>query len=158
MTWTYDPTGLGTSTAAERLNAVRLLVGDTDTSDQQLQDEEITFSLDQASDNIYNAAVWCANTIASKYSRRVTTELDGALRAEYSDLARNYRELSIQLRENARRYSGGALGVEAGGISISEINTARSDTDRPSSFARIDRFDNPKANGPVEDYVYIEDT
>lgn len=157
MAWSYDPTSLGTATAAEQLNAVRLLTGDTDTTDQQLQDEEITFALSQSGSNIYTAGVWAANAIASKYSRLVTTELDGALRAEYSDLASNYRNLAIQLREDGRRYSAGALGLEAGGISISDINTARSNTDRPQPFARTDRFDNPKAGSPPEDYVYIEE-
>lgn len=157
MAWSYDPTSLGTTTAAEQLNAVRLLTGDTDTTDQQLQDEEITFALSQSGSNIYTAGVWAANAIASKYSRLVTTELDGALRAEYSDLASNYRNLAIQLREDGRRYSAGALGLEAGGISISEINLVRSNTDRPQPFARTDRFDNPKAGSPPEDYVYIEE-
>lgn len=157
MAWSYDPTSLGTTTASEQLNAVRLLTGDTDTTDQQLQDEEITFALSQSGSNIYTAGVWAANAIASKYSRLVTTELDGALRAEYSDLASNYRNLAIQLREDGRRYSAGALGLEAGGISISDINTARSNTDRPQPFARTDRFDNPKAGSPPEDYVYIEE-
>lgn len=157
MAWSYDTSSLGTSTAAERLNSVRLLVGDTDTNDQQLQDEEITFALTQSSDNIYNAAVWSANAIASKYSRLVTTELDGALRADYSDLARNYRQLATQLREDGRRFSGGALGVEAGGISISDINAARNETDRPQPFARSDRFENRKGYEPPEDYVYVEE-
>lgn len=157
MAWSYDPTSLGTTTAAEQLNAVRLLTGDTDTTDQQLQDEEITFALSQSGSNIYTAGVWAANAIASKYSRLVTTELDGALRAEYSDLASNYRNLAIQLREDGRRYSAGALGLEAGGVSISDMNTARSNTDRPQPFARTDRFDNPKAGSPPEDYVYIEE-
>lgn len=157
MAWSYNSASLGTTTAAQRLNAVRLLTGDTDNTDQQLQDEEINFALAQSGNNIYTAGVWAANAIASKYSRLVTTELDGALRSEYSDLAKNYRNLAIQLREDGRRYSAGALGVEAGGISISDINTARSNTDRPQPFARTDRFDNPKAGSPPEDYVYIED-
>ena len=157
LAWSYNASALGTSTAAERLNSVRLLIGDTDTSDQQLQDEEITFALSQTGDNIYTSGVWAANAIASKYSRRVTTEIDGALRAEYSDLAKNYRALAGQLREDGRRYSAGALGVEAGGIFISEINTNRADTDRPQPFARMDRFQNNKAASPPDDYVYIEE-
>ena len=45
MAWSYDPTDLNTTTASGRLNTVRLLVGDTDTTDQQVQNEEVTFSL-----------------------------------------------------------------------------------------------------------------
>ena len=42
MAWSYDPTDLDTTTASGRLNTVRLLVGDTDTLDQQKENEEIT--------------------------------------------------------------------------------------------------------------------
>ena len=75
MGWTYDPTNLGTADAAQRLNSVRFLVGDTDTDDQQLQDEEVTFGLAQNGNSVYHAASWSARTISSKYSRQVTTAL-----------------------------------------------------------------------------------
>ena len=42
MAWSYNPTDLDTLTASGRINTVRLLVGDTDTTDQQVQNEEIT--------------------------------------------------------------------------------------------------------------------
>ena len=45
MSWSYDPTDLNTTTASGRLNTVRFLVGDTDTNDQKVQNEEIEFSL-----------------------------------------------------------------------------------------------------------------
>ena len=51
MAWSYNPAQLGTSTAAERINSVRLLLGDTDTADQQVQNEEITFGLSQTGDS-----------------------------------------------------------------------------------------------------------
>jgi len=54
--WSYSVTDLNTTTASGRLNSVRLLVGDTDTSDQLVQDEEINFALAQANDNVYYAA------------------------------------------------------------------------------------------------------
>jgi hypothetical protein len=66
MSWSYDPTDLNTTTASGRLNTVRLLVGDTDTDDQQLQDEEITFSLSETGDSAYLAAAWSARAVASK--------------------------------------------------------------------------------------------
>lgn len=158
MTWSYDETSLGTSTAAERKNAVRLLVGDTNTSDQQVQDEEITFALSQTGDNIYFAASWVAGVIASLYSRKVDTDIDGDLSAKYSDLAKQYRILSVDLRQKAQKYSGNSLGVYAGGISITEINAVRDNTDRPTPFARMDRFTNPEADGEYigsyKDYEY----
>ena len=116
MAWTYDPTDLNTTTATGRLNSVRLLVGDTATLDQQVQDEEITFALSQAGDNAYSAAAFVCGLIAAKYSRLVTTQLDGALMAEYSDRVKHYRMLYTQMKELDKRYSGRALGVSAGGV------------------------------------------
>jgi len=88
MAWTYNAADLNTTTPSGRLNTVRLLVGDTDTTDQQVQNEEITFSLAENNDNTYLSAAWIARAISSKYARLVTTKLDGALSADYSDLAK----------------------------------------------------------------------
>ena len=70
MAWSYDPTDLDTTTASGRLNTVRLLVGDTETLDQQTQNEEIVFSLSENGNNTYYSAAWIARAIASKYSRK----------------------------------------------------------------------------------------
>ena len=50
MTWTYDATSIGTDLAK-----VRLLIGDTETTDQQMTDEEINFFIDNEQ-TIYKAA------------------------------------------------------------------------------------------------------
>ena len=150
MSWTYDATELGTSTASERLNSVRLFVGDTDTTDQQVQNEEITFALSQTSDNVYSAASFTARLIASKYSRLVTTELDGQLMAEYSDLAKQYSKLSKDLDELASEYGSPKLGVSAGGLTTTQIDAARSLTTRVNPVFRMDRF-------RIENQDYIPD-
>lgn len=146
MSWSYDYHTLGTSTDSERLNYVRLLIGDTDSTDPQVQNEEVSLALSQNGDNVYTAGAWLAGIIASKYSRRVTTELDGALMAEYSDLAKQYRQLSQQLRDDAKKYDGKSLGVIGGGISVTTIDTVRNDTDRPESAFRMDRFRFPNTD------------
>jgi hypothetical protein len=124
------------------LNSVRLLVGDTDTNDQQVQNEEITFSLSETGDNIYSAAAWIARTIASQYSRRVDTQLDGALQANYSDLAEQYYKLAEDL-EYRGKTNGAVLGVAAGGLTISDIQAVRANTNRVEGAFRRDRFRNP---------------
>lgn len=116
MAWTYDATELNTTTASGRLNSVRLLVGDTQNIDQQVQDEEILFALSQAGDNVYSAASFVCSLIAARYARLVTTQLDGALMAEYSDRIKQYGMLAVQMKELDKRYSGRALGISAGGI------------------------------------------
>ena len=140
MSWTYDATELGTSTEAERLNSVRLFVGDTDTTDQQVQNEEITFALSQTNNNVYSAASFTARLIASKYSRLVNTELDGMLMAEYSDLAKQYSKLSKDLDNLASEYGTPKLGVVGGGLTTTQIDAVRTLTTRVNPSFRMDRF------------------
>ena len=142
MAWSYDPTDLDTTTASGRLNTVRLLVGDTETLDQQVQNEEITFGLSENGDNIYYAGAWIARAIASKYSRKVNTSLDGALKADYSDLAKHYKVLADDL-EYQGKTSGAVIGVLAGGITKSGIEAVRANTNRIEGSFRRDRFKNP---------------
>ena len=142
MAWSYDPTDLDTNTASGRLNTVRLLIGDTETLDQQVQNEEIMFALSENGDNIYYAAAWSARNIASKYSRKVNTSLDGALKADYSDLSKQYKVLADDL-EYQGKTSGAVIGVLAGGITKSSVNAVRANTNRIEGSFRRDRFKNP---------------
>ena len=142
MAWSYNAADLNTTTAAGRLNTVRLLVGDTDTNDQQAQNEEVVFSLAENGDNVYYSGAWVARIIASKYSRKVTTQLSGALSADYSDLAKQYRVLADNL-EYQGKTSGASVGILAGGLTKSKVNSVRQDTDRIEGSFRRDRFKNP---------------
>jgi hypothetical protein len=142
MAWSYNAADLSNTTSAGRLNTVRLLVGDTDTTDQQVQNEEINFSLAENNDNTYLSASWIARVISSKYARLVTTKLDGALSADYSDLAKHYQSLADQL-EYQGKTNGASVGVLAGGITKSGIEAARANTNRIEGSFRRDRFKNP---------------
>jgi hypothetical protein len=148
--FTYDIDDLGTTTATGRRNAVRFLVGDTDSTDVQAKDEEIAFALSQCSDNIHHAAAYVCRTIAAQYSRRVDTDLDGALSASYSDLHAHYIALADTLEAEAKKQSG--LGVKAGGISEAAITVVRQDTDRVTPAFRRDRFRNPPNYDGSADY------
>ena len=147
MSWSYDVSDLNTTTSSGRINTVRLLVGDTDTSDQLVQNEEITFALAQVGDNVYYAGSWVCKVIAAKFSRMVTTTLDGALSANYSDRAKQYQQLSSQIEAQGKKTSGKSLGVSAGGISISAMGVANSDPDRVKPAFGINQFDNTEAGG-----------
>jgi|TARA_R110002051_G_scaffold313258_1_gene389194 hypothetical protein len=142
MSWSYDPTDLNTTTASGRLNTVRFLVGDTDTVDQKVQDEEVVFSLSQTNDDVNSAASYIARTLASKYASKVTIELDGQLMAHYSDLYKNYKALADKLDYQAKKF-GSQLGVLAGGISKVKVGIVREDTNRLKPAFRRDRFTNP---------------
>ena len=139
MAFSYDETNLGTDTAAGRLNAVRLLVGDTDTNDQQVQNEEITFALAQNGDNIYLSASWVARSIAAKYARLVDTDLDGQLSESYSQLQKHYKGLSDTLEYQGKTTSGG-IGFVAGGLSKATMKGIELDTDRAGSRIKRDQF------------------
>lgn len=142
MAWSYDPTNLTTDTASGRLNTVRLLLGDTDSLDQQAQDEEVLFALSQSGNNVYSAASWLARTISSQYARRVDMQLDGALQAKYSDLSKQYKSLAETLEYQGKK-AGAVVGVAAGGLTKSGIERVRSNTDRIEGSFRRDRFRNP---------------
>lgn len=142
MTWSYSSADLGTGTESARINTVRLLVGDTDTNDQQVQNEEIIFALSENSDNVYLTASWIAKTIASKYARKVDVELDGALSANYSTLAKQYYSLATELEYRGKK-DAAKLGVLAGGLTVSDVEAVRSDTNRIAGAFRRDRFWNP---------------
>lgn len=145
MSWSYSATDLNTTTSSGRINTVRLLVGDTDTTDQLVQNEEITFALSQTGDNVYYAAVWICRAIAAKFSRMVTTTLDGALSANYSDKAKQYNQLAVQVEAQGKKTSGKALGISAGGISVAAMDLANATTDRVPPAFGVTQFDNVEA-------------
>lgn len=145
MSWSYSPSDLNTTTASGRLNTVRLLVGDTDTTDQLVQDEEIAFALSQTGDNVYSAAVWICRAIAAKFSRMVTTTLDGALSANYSDRAKQYNQMAVQIEAQGKKTSGKSLGIFAGGISVAAMGVVNADTDRVKPAFGVSQFDNTGA-------------
>lgn len=148
--FTYDIDDLQTTTANGRRNSVRFLVGDTDSTDVQISDDEILFALAQNGDNIYAAGAFCCRALAAKYARRVDTELDGALSASYSDMHKHYIAMSENLDAEYRKSSG--LGIKAGGMTISSIDNVRSDDDRVSPSFRRDRFRNPPNYEGSTDY------
>jgi hypothetical protein len=150
MSYSYDPTDLNTTTASGRLNSVRLLVGDTDTNDQQVQDEEIEFGLSQNGNNIYYAAAWIARTISSKFARQVNIDVDGQISADYSDLSEQYASLADRLEYQGKKTSG-AMGMVAGGLSRTEVDAVRSNTDRVKPAFNRDQFNNPP-NDDTFDY------
>lgn len=122
MAWTYNLAALNTST----LFQVRRLIGDVIPSDQQIQDEEITFALTQFP-TIYAAGAECARYIAAQYSRKVDTT-NGILNTNYSNMARAYAALAARLDAKASARGSGL--PYAGGISISDKQRQEGDSDR----------------------------
>mgnify|MGYP000117679948 FL=1 len=138
MAWSYDEGNLNTSDTLGRLNAVRLLIGDTDTNDQQVQDEEIVFGLAQANNNVYSAGAWVCRTIAAKYSRNVDSEISGALKESASQLQDHYNSLADNLEYQGQKLGG--LGIAAGGIRVSTVDGVRTNTNRVKPEFNKDQF------------------
>jgi hypothetical protein len=83
---------------------VRLLTGDTDTTDQQLQDEEIDLYL-QLKPNPMRAAALAAEGIAGKLARAVDYEIYQELKESMGQASRAYFNLADRLRLEAARSS-----------------------------------------------------
>jgi len=141
MTWTYDEAP-GSETAAERRDAVRILVGDTDTTDQQISDEAIAYFLEEAGDRVYVAAASTARSIAASYARLVTNSID-AVSVNLSDRMAQYEKLAIKLDREAKSKGAGLGLARAGGISEDAMRTADDDSDRPDPAFRSREFRNP---------------
>jgi hypothetical protein len=106
------------------LDEVRFLIGDVNSSQPQLQDEEINYCLGVTANNRYAAAM-AAEAIAGKYAVLVNTTIDG-LSVQYNDLHRNYILLADQLRTGQPLVAA----PYAGGISRSDKLNNYMDTDR----------------------------
>lgn len=132
MTWTYsDP-------STYDRDKVRLLIGDTNTSDQQLSDEEIAFFLTEEG-SVYRAAAAAARSLMAKYSRLVDKSV-GDLSLSYSQRVTHYESL---IRDLDRRSAGRTSVPYFGGGTKSGMDAEKEDTDRPKPSFERGQFDFP---------------
>ena len=119
MAWSYsgDP-------ADSALDAIRFLIGDTDTNDQLLDNEEIQWTNNQvtgsnsATTALYEASYRCMIAIASKFSRLADQSV-GDLKVDLFQKATNAREQAKLLYAQASR-EGNVPTPYAGGITVSD--------------------------------------
>jgi hypothetical protein len=107
VTWTYS--GDPSSNAKDE---VRFLVGDTDSTVQEVSDEEIAYIITMHGDpganyGNYAAAAVLAQAIASKYAKKADKSV-GGLSIQYKQKFDNYMALAQTLREFARTGPTGA--------------------------------------------------
>jgi hypothetical protein len=135
-------------------DAVRFLVGDTDTSNAALQDEEISFALAQVGNDTYLAAALCARALAGKYASMVDTTFE-SVSSEYSSLRDNYNTLAINLEKQSKKYGTRGLGIPtAGGLTYSDIRANDLNDDRVQPKFKQDQFANPPVGYDPERYGY----
>jgi|TARA_R110000765_G_scaffold97509_3_gene183359 hypothetical protein len=149
MTATYDPTNLDKGTASGRVNVVRFLLGDTDVTNPELQNEEITFTLSETTNKVYLAASICASTVASKYSGLANVEINGILSVDYSELANAFSVLSVKLKSDGNRLEGGSIGVFVGGL---PVFPARSYSFFRGQFQNPNELDDLNGRNDLDDY------
>ena len=140
MTWTYDG-----DPAANARDAIRFLIGDTDTTDQLISDEEIAWvnnqvtGSDTATTGLYDASYRCCLTIASKFSRMADKAV-GDLRVDMSQKAKGYREQASELKELAGR-AGLVPTPYLGGMTISDRDIDRGNSDMVQPLFWQGQFD-----------------
>lgn len=133
MAWTYDPSALD-----DPVNAVRLTIGDTNPSDQQLQDEEIQSLLDISGNSVESASAKAARALAAKYARSVDKWV-GDLKILASQRQLHY----LKLQETLEGRSALGNGVpSAGGIRISQKEAQEENDDLVQPFFRRGMHDN----------------
>lgn len=131
MSWTYsgDP-----STSPK--DAVRFTIGDTDSTDPILTDEEINYLL-TLKNSVSGAAHESCQRIVAKYARLVDQTV-GAVQTKYSQLVDQYTALA-----NSLYVSNSAIAIPyAGGISITDSQSLQTDTSRVQPVFRKGLMDN----------------
>lgn len=135
MVWTYDDRLPSTR------DKLRLLIGDTDVNDQQMQDAGVDYLLAEES-SIYAAAAAACRAIAALYSRRVDFS-NSSLSLAASQRVAHYTGMAAKYEARARAgSSGGNIGSPiVGGVSIDAIAEAKADTDLVQPRFRHDMQD-----------------
>lgn len=141
MTWSYDPTQLGTNT----LMQLRWLIGDTLIKDPQLQDEELIWAISQRS-SVYGAACDACRNLAARLSREADST-QGPSHTLYSARARNYRMQASQYELMALVRSAGT--PYSGQISHSDYANVIADPDRMGPQFSIDMDENYLPTGAL---------
>lgn len=169
--WTYAGMPfLNPPTMQSYIDSVRFLIGDTDTTDQQILDGEIIGLLCQNSNqstnafttppvsvsnfptagviyNPYEAAITACTTLAAKYSRLAGSMSVGDLSISKGNIAQAYRDMIPVIRAQAmRQFTPIPYGA---GMLISEEDMDKSNDDlRPPQF-EVGMDDNPDGSPSV---------
>lgn len=116
MTWSYD-TALSTDK-----DKVRLLIGDTDTNNQLLSDEEISYFLTDSTVN--RAALTACESLSAKFAKYTDESMSGDSKS-YSQLHDHYASLAEIIKKKM------LLNITPyfGGVYVSDIDSIESNSD-----------------------------
>jgi hypothetical protein len=132
VTWSYsgDP-------SASDLDAVRFYVGDTTTTRQLLQDEEVNFTLAEHSNQRLAAAV-CADAIAAKFAREADQRV-GDISKSLSQVSKAFTALATKLRAEVGKRAAPSFPA----ASRDWKQTQREDTDLVQPAFAVGQGDSP---------------
>jgi hypothetical protein len=131
--WTYQPSQILTTP----LYQVRFLLGDTDGNGQQVQDEEISFSL-LTIGSVWGAAAICCRALAAKMSR-LADQASGTSTINYSQRAKAYAQRAVEYdailaERGTTPYSGG--------MSVADMQNFAMNSDLVQPIFEIGMMDN----------------
>jgi hypothetical protein len=142
MAFTYDVT-------TDR-GKVRLLIGDTDSNNALLQDDEIDFFLTDYS-GVYMAASAAAMAIAGKFARLADTTVEEVSKS-YSQQQAQYNKLSSRLEAKALKVANNIPNAAITGISRDNIRDNLQKEDRVREQFYTGKFDNPPNTYEDDDF------
>lgn len=133
MSWTYsgDP-------STSSLDSLRFMLGDTDSANPILQDEEINWVISQNT-SIDDAAYSVCMGIIAKYSRLADKSV-GKVSIKYSQIVKQYQQLANKLWLNA----GIVVTPYAGGIDVADNQAKAADNSIEQPSFRRGVFDNKR--------------
>jgi len=132
--FSYNDSDLSTE-----LNQVRRLIGDVNSTGVIFSDEEIGFYIDQEA-NIYGAASVACESLQAKFAGGVSKTV-GKLSIELQQRVTHYKDLAETYKAKSKMKGG--IQLFAGGLSISQKEAERSNTDRVDPSFRRDFMDLP---------------
>jgi hypothetical protein len=150
VSWTYDGNP-GTATAAERRDAVRLAIGDTLSTDQQVTDGEIAYYLDNTANSVPAAAIDAVRGLIAKYSRAIDTQVEGGAggvgKVWASQRAATYQALLLTLQSN--RANVATVSATGQSKSTNRGYDANTDAVQPVARLRQDNYTNGSTYDPL---------
>lgn len=144
MAYTYTDDPVSSGTAAQKRDAVRFLIQDTDTTAGKVTDAQIAFALvDEA--NAYAAAALCCESLVALAGSVKSRSIDDT--SVTYDVG-FYQALAVQLRRKARAKYEGPF---CGGISADDKDTTSSDSDYIAPDFKRGMFAYPGTGDPIND-------
>ena len=122
--------------ALTTIQKVRLEIGDTEVVFPLLSDEEYEYFLEKNNDSIRKTCLDAAKTILFKLASMTNEEVD-VLSYKGSDYFNQYKQALIMFIKNPEYGSISMASIYAGGISLTDIQDNRLDTD--NNYVKVEK-------------------